>query len=190
METEQCRVHTVLREDYRTLLRVDAEIAIPNGCEYARAFYSKMLQTLVRWAEEVEGVRVRADYAACADNREKSRFQPCLFRVVGAVHPIDERYFAVVCRAVLIRNGEQGIRCSAQVWDGEEHTVLPMRQVLRRWLGRSRQPRLGYRADGCYPQKGAFVFFKNPHGSEPFEETRDDFEKKLTKSRKKVRKRS
>ncbi|MBO4308852.1 MAG: hypothetical protein J5885_03380 [Clostridia bacterium] len=184
MNTEQCRAHTVLREDYRTLLRVDAEITIPSDNETVRAFYEKVAQAAVRWAEEAETPRVRSAYAACADIREKSRFQPYLFRLAGECYEIDEHHFAVVCRSTLLRNGNRQTRLSAQVWNATDNSILPMKSVLRQWFGSSRRPNLGYRAEGCYPMNGEVVFFRNSHGEEPFRETRKKFEKNLTKKQK------
>ena len=181
MNTEQCRAHTVLREDHRTLLRVDVEIVIPSGNETVRTFYEKIAGAAVRWAEDEEAPLVRNAYAACADFREKSRFQPYLFRLVGNSYETDERHFTVVCRSTLIRNGNRQTRLAAQVWNFSENTVLPVKEVLRRWFGGLRRPDLGYRADGCYPVNGEIVFFRNPHGSEPFRHTRKKFEKNLTK---------
>ena len=188
METEKCRAHTVLREDYRTLLRLDAQIEIPNECQGMRAFYEKMLRAAVRWAEEQEGEETRSAYAACETIREKSRFQTRSFRLEGTLYEIGDRDCAVVCRSTWIRDGEQQTRCSVQFWDLSEQTILPIKQVLRRRFGRVRMPKLGYRADGCYPQNGDLVFFRNPHGKEPYRETIYHFEKNLTNRQKRLEK--
>ena len=188
METEKCRAHTVLREDYRTLLRLDAQIEIPKECHGMRAFYEKMLRAAVRWAEEQEGEDTRRAYAACETIRDKSRFQTRSFRLDGILYEIGDRDCAVVCRSTWIRDGERQTRCSVQFWDLSEQTILPIKQVLCRRFGRFRMPKLGYRADGCYPQNGDLVFFRNPHGKEPYRETIYHFEKNLTNRQKRLEK--
>ena len=181
METEKCRAQAIVREDYRTLVHADAEIEIPSGMEKVTAFYRSVVRAAVRWAEEAEGKRAREAYAAINDIWEKSRFVPAVMRLRGTCHLIDEVHFAVVCEAVLTRGSERETRCAAQVWNRVEETLLPMREILRRWLGQTRQPKLGYHADGCYPINGEVVFFRNPRGTDPFQSTRGRFEKKSRK---------
>ena len=188
METEKCRAHTVLREDYRTLLRLDAEIEIPKERQVMRDFYEKMLRAAVRWVEEREGEETRKAYASCETIREKSRFQTRLLRLEGTLFEIGDRDCAIICRSTWIKNGERQTRCSVQFWNLSEQTILPVKQVLRRRFGCARMPKLGYRADGCYPQNGDLVFFQNPHGKEPYREAKYHFEKNLTNRQKRLEK--
>lgn len=185
METELCAAHAVLREEYRTLVRADATIAIPRENEAMRRFYGQMIQTAVRWAEEVEGARQRAAYLALSDIWERSRFRPSVLRLSGSAREIDDRFLAVVCDLTLTRGDGGGEhRRSAQVWNPAENTFLPEKEILRRWFGGKKAGDFGYRADGCYPENGGVVFFRNPHRGEPFSEIRKEIEKYLTKSQK------
>ena len=166
MKTEFCRAQAAVRRDHRTLVRAEAKIEIPEGNETVAAFYGELIRAAMRWAEEVLGERAGREYEALGDDVwAKSRFQPYLLRLEGTLHPVGERHFVIVTDRIFSHGTERRTGRTAQVWDRDENTVLPMREILRRWLGKRSVPRLGFRPDGCYPTgRGSVLFFRDPRG--------------------------
>ena len=150
-----------VREEYRVLLRAEAELILPDGLERICEFYRKTGEACLSWILEGEGERMRAEYNLLSDTAEKARFRAAHYRM--ECRPVWEResYAAWVCRSVLFCRGEESTRLMAQVWDLSEQTVLPTGQILRLCppLGKKKRP--PFRADGVYPQNGELVFYRN-----------------------------
>ncbi len=177
METECLRAGAVIREDYRILVKCEVEIRAPK--EYAKAllFYQKMASAAVNFGRDFLGEQGKKEYAVLPDLWAKARFLPYRFRLYGEPVFEDSECFAIVCNATFLHGGEREIRRTAQVWSKRDQTILPNRQVLRRFCGRKLPKTKGFRADGCYPENGEVVLFRNSESQTPFTERKILFQK-------------
>lgn len=167
--------HAAVREGYQLLLRADAQMQIPEGKERIGAFYRRMSDACLKWAVEAEGERIRAAYLALESNRDRARFRLATYRL--SCKPVFERmpYVAWVCESVMRGADEEAVRRMSQVWNLEEETMLPMRQILEVFRAKRSCKLPAFRPDGVYPVGDELVFFKNADQREPMKEARVPF---------------
>ena len=166
--------HGAVREGYQILLRADAVLRLPPDAERIAEYYRSTALACLRWAEQAEGERLRRAYLALESNRERARFRPSDYRLECGPVWEGNGHAAWVCRSELRgAGGAPFVRCTAQVWNLTEQTLLPPAQVLRlfRPAGRRRW-RPPFRPDGVYPLGGELVFFRNGGAGEPVREFR------------------
>ena len=163
--------HTAVREGYRSLLKADAELCLPEERERMCEYYRRVGEACVKWAETAEGERLRAQYLALEDNRERARFQTAQYRLVCA--PVWEQapHVAYLCHSVLQIGGQKTERFMAQVWNTDEQTLLPMGQILK-LFPKASPKRPPFRPDGVYPAREELVFYRNSNGEIPYAEFR------------------
>ena len=154
--------HAAVREGFQILLRADAELWLPTGMEKTEEYYRRTADACMKWAEEAEGERLRADYLWLEDNRERSRFRAYTYRLECRPVWQTETHAAWVCDSSLHgKDGECFTRRSAQVWDLREQMLLPFGQILRLCKWKDRKKRPPFRPDGVYPEREELVFFRN-----------------------------
>ncbi len=170
METECCRAGTIVKEDFRVLVRCAVEIQVPQENPAALSFYQKTAEAAVRWCMEVLGERAKREYAVLSDLWAKARFLPYRYALQGKVVFEDAAYFALVCESTFSHGNERRIRHAAQVWNKREGSVLPLRQVLRLFGGQKIPKEKGFRPDGAYPENGKLILFQNANSKLPFAE--------------------
>lgn len=170
MQTEQKTLRLSVREGYQVLLRAEAELLLPIGKERMRAFYLALGETCMRWAEEIEGERLRRAYAELGTLRERSGFRPGLYRLRMRIPWEEEGLMAMLCESELYGESlsrRAGLHRTVQIWDVEEELILPPRQALSRlapWMHRRMLP---FHPDGFYPQENGLLLFRNPsHGGD------------------------
>lgn len=170
MQTEQKTLRLSVREGYQVLLRAEAELLLPIGKERMRAFYLALGETCMRWAEEIEGERLRRAYAELGTLHERSGFRPGLYRLRMRIPWEEEGLMAMLCESELYGESlsrRAGLHRTVQIWDVEEELILPPRQALSRlapWMHRRMLP---FHPDGFYPQENGLLLFRNPsHGGD------------------------
>lgn len=170
MQTEPCRAGTIVKADYCALVRCEAEFEVPEGYPNVLLFYQKAAAAAVRWSEEILGEKAKKEYELLPDLWAKARFLPYRFRLRGKPIFEDPGHFALLCESALLRGSERSVRRSAQVWGKREQTILPGREILRRFGCKKTTIPKEFRADGWYPENGELVFFRNPDFKSPFSE--------------------
>ena len=154
-------LHKNVCEDYRVLLRADAELLLPSAYEKIADFYRRVGDACMEWVIGGEGERLRARYLSLEDHMERARVRTVCYHL--RVIPVweTEDHAAFVCRSTLSASGETPSEyVMSQLWNLSEQTVLPSRQVLRLCPPAERQ-RPPFRPDGVYPQGDFLVFYKN-----------------------------
>jgi hypothetical protein len=161
-QTETCR--TAVREGYRSILQTDSQLTLPTAWERIRAFYLRMGESCLRWAEQAEGERLRGQYLALEDHSQRARFRTGQYRL--RCQPVWEEfsYLSYLCRSEFEADGAVIRRVMAQVWNTEEQTLLPMSQVLRIFPTVTPKKRPPFRPDGVYVLGGELVFYRNGDG--------------------------
>ena len=161
-ETERC--HTAVREGYRSILQTDSELRLPIERERICEFYRRMRAACVHWAERAEGERLRERYLALEDHGERARFRTAQYRLL--CEPVWEGYpyLSYLCRSSFGTDGSEIQRVMAQVWQVEEQTLLPMRQILQIFPATTSKKRLPFRPDGVYVLERELVFYRNADG--------------------------
>ena len=132
MGTEYLTVRKLVRQDFQILLRAEVEIPIPEGYSEIRRFYETVTDTLLRWATERMGERFREEYLA-ADVRERARYKTKVFRVLGEALPIEQEWFAMICRARQTWDPASESVSTLQVWNLLEQTLLPSKEIISRF---------------------------------------------------------
>lgn len=185
METESYAAHSVVKEDYHILAKCDVSIELPKGVQKAVFFYREMAKAMIRWNEEVMGEQAKKEYGELTDFWQKARFLPFRTTLTGRAFPLDEAHFLILCNSAFTHGNEKELRRSAQVWNRERETILPMRQVMGKWYGKHVPTPKGFLTDGCYPENGKFVLFCNPKQGKPFLERRMEIPKNKNEKMKK-----
>ncbi len=167
--------HAAVREGYQLLLRADAQLQLPVGKDRICEFYRRMSDACLKWATEAEGERIRSAYLALESNRDRARVRLATYQL--SCKPVFERspYVAWVCESVLRGEGTETVRRMSQVWNAEEETMLPMRQILETFRSKRSCKRPTFRPDGVYPVGEELVFFKNADQRESMKEARVPF---------------
>lgn len=179
MKLEKTERHGTVREGYQILLRADAELLLPEDKPLMRAFYERMGETCMTWAQAIHGESLRKEFLSLDGIREKSQFgtQRYDFRMrcvweAGA-------FAAILCESELLgqwREPQKSYHRISHVWNTEEELVLPFPQILDRFGVRLPKNRLPFRPDGVYPEGDQMVFFRNVTEHTPF------LEKKLPRN--------
>ena len=159
-------IHKAVREGYRCLLKCDARLILPQDHERICAYYRRMAESCLRWAEAAEGERLREAYLALEDHLLQARFAMAQYEL--RCEPVwwGEGHVSYVCRSVM-RTGETEIRRTmAQVWNSAEQTLLPMSRIVKQFSGKSAPRRIPFRPDGVYPTEGELVFYRNGNAAE------------------------
>ena len=175
MELEVFRAQTLIREGYCPLARCNISIEFPKGLETVGNFYRKMADAILFWVENERGPRLKKEYSSLTDIWGKSRFLPDRLTLAGKACLLDENHFSVVCETAFSHAGQKEIRRSAQVWNLQEQTLLPMRQIIGKWAWEKQTFKGIVGADGCYPEGGKLVFFWNPTAKHKYEEKKIHF---------------
>lgn len=159
---ERCR--TAVREGYRSILQTNSQLTIPVERERIGDFYRRMGESCLRWAEKVEGERLRERYLALEDHIQRARFCTGQYRL--RCEPIWEEfpYLSYLCRSTLETEEGELRRVMGQVWNTEEQTLLPMSQVLRLFPTVTPKKRPPFRPDGVYVLERELVFYRNGDG--------------------------
>jgi hypothetical protein len=167
--------HAAVREGYQLLLRADSQLLLPMEKARICEFYRRMSDACLKWATAAEGERIRSAYLSMESNRERAHLRLAVYQL--SCKPVFERgaYVAWVCESVMRGEGKETVRRMAQVWNVEEETMLPMRQILELFRVKRSCKRPAFRPDGVYPMGEDLVFFKNADGREEMKETRVPF---------------
>ena len=180
MELERKILRGAVIEGYTVLMRAEAELLLPQ--EYAAIcdFYSLLAEKCMAWAIEVYGEGRRAAFLELKDSMERARFKMAKYRFLMRYPWHGDEHTAIVCESFL--DGETNEkRCSyrriSHVWNVREETLLPLSQIGELFSIKVDARRIGFRADGAYPENGALVFYKNASQRNDFMEKRWDFGK-------------
>lgn len=164
MNIEKTELHATVREGYQILLRADAYLLMPTDKPKIRAFYEKMSQTCMKWAQEVHGEGLRKEFLALDGIREKSRFRTQRYRMQMSCPWQAERYVAFLCESELTgqwKTPQKSYHRISHVWDTEEELILPFSQILKQFGMPLTKEKLPFRPDGIYPMGDQLVFFRN-----------------------------
>ena len=128
---DEIRNRKAVREGYRILLKAEAILWLPREAEQVRDYYLRMGEACTAWAETVEGERLRSCFLAVEDPVAQWRIPTVRYGL--SCFPVWEKFPHVgyVCRSVLRQEGEETVRCMAQIWNLEEQTLLPEVQARR-----------------------------------------------------------
>ena len=176
-QTEQC--HTAVREGYRSLLTADSELRLPVGYPRICDYYRRVGEACVRWAEKAEGERLRQQYLAMEDHRDRARFRTARYRICCEAVWEETPYVTYLCRSTLQMETGVTQRIMAQVWNLEEETMLPMSEILKRFPVQPPKTKPPFRPDGIYPLARELVFYRNGDGKRAFAEHRSPRECKF-----------
>ena len=172
---EQVEMHATVREGYQILLRADAFLLMPTEKPKIRAFYQRMADTCMRWAEEIHGESLRKDFLELEGIRERSLFRTQRYTLRMRC-PFDEgRHTVLLCESKLTgqwKEPQKSYHRISHVWNTEEELVLPIPQILRRFGLRLTKNMLPFPPDGVYPEGQEMVFFRNVTDHLPFLEKR------------------
>ncbi|MBQ9773323.1 MAG: hypothetical protein IJW30_01510 [Clostridia bacterium] len=173
METERVNLHSNVREGYQILLRAEAELYLP--CERGRiaSFYRALAEKCMEWMTEVQGERVRQRFLALESTVERARFHAELYRFSMRMVWESASHVAFVCESTLSQYGEEAFlryRRLSQVWNTEEQTLLPLREILRMLGVKLHKGELSFRPDGAYPTRDGVVLYRNASPRKPFSE--------------------
>lgn len=176
MQTEVIRERRCVRADYRILFRADAEIVVPEQKGRMRTCLQAIFRTFSEWAGSGEGEPVRQAYLALPEIRDRSRFRTVEYRLRGKFVWEGEGLVSWVAETQLrdANRQREEIRRTAIVWNTEEETALPPREIFRLagLSARERSKQLPFRPDGIYPVSGSLVCFRNGRGADAFREIR------------------
>lgn len=176
MRFETKNIRASVREGYQILLRADAEVLFPTDFPIIRDYYLRLSEVCVRWATEVHGEALRNRFRRANGIAERSRFGTERYRFGMTVTWDAPPLLSLLCETELCC-GEEAPRLRrhriARVWNTDEQTVLPDRQVLRLFPIAER-PKIG-KIDGLYPEGGQIVFYRNSFGETDFSEERVGF---------------
>lgn len=157
LRIETQTVHRTVREGYQVLLRIDGTILLPTDSLRMRSYYQDLANACFSWAEEIEGERIRASFLSLGDSRERSRFRTERYRWEMQIPWENDSYLAVLCRSFLGKSE----RRSAQLWNKEEETLLPLRQVVAMFGNALRREEKRFSPHGIYPEGETLVLFRN-----------------------------
>ena len=159
-------IHRTTREGYRCLLKCDAELILPQDHERICAYYRRMAESCLRWAEAAEGERLREAYLALEDHLLQARVGVAQYRL--RCEPIwqESGYVSYLCRSVMRIGETETRRVMSQVWNLEEQTLLPMSRIVKQFSGKTTPKRIPFRPDGVYPTEGELVFYRNGNAAE------------------------
>ena len=132
METEICTARKLVCQDFQILLHAEVEIPVPKNYPRIRSFYETLSDTILRWAAEQEGERLRKEYLA-KDVRERARYRTKILRVQGETLQAEQGWYALVCRAKRIGQTEAESTCALHIWNLSEQTLLPPAEILSRF---------------------------------------------------------
>ena len=173
MKMEAWELSATVREGYQILLRAQARADLP--VEYARIalYYRTLGEKCLAWATEVEGERLKREFAALESIREKSGFGCRSYRFdAGCVWEDGEGdLIAFVCESTLSgmrQMPEKRYHRSAQVWSRKEELILPKEEVAALFSPQGKRALKGVYVDGIYPRGDRLLFFRNPTETEPF----------------------
>ncbi len=183
MNMEKSERHTVVREGYQILLRAEAICLRFSDQPVMQAFYERLSDTCMQWAQSVYGERLRREFLALDSTREKSQF--------GTQH-----YFLQM-RCVWERDGLAAILCESKltgqwkepqksyhrishVWNTAEETLLPFDEILRSVGFHLPREKLPFRPDGIYPDGEHIVCFRNVTDQTPFLEKKIPLDTNVT----------
>ena len=164
-----------VREGYQILLRAKAELILPIAQAEIARYYSELANKCMEWATEVEGERLRREFLALEDTRDRARFRMREYRFTMRCVWESEDAVAILCESYLRGQAsvpDRSYHRLSHVWNVGEQTILPARQILSKF-GLSRIPgEVCFRPDGIYPEGETLVFFQNPKEKQPFAEVR------------------
>ena len=175
MDTEQKSLHATVREGYQILLRADAEYLLAVERKKIRVFYERLVDTCLKWVLEVHGEGLRREFLALESVREKSQFRTQRYRLRISQPYSDGVHTAFLCESWLTgqwKSPQESYRRSAQVWNIEEQTLLPVGEILSHFGMRLKTGMLPFRPHGVYPEGEEMVFFRNASDREQFCEVR------------------
>ena len=162
-----------VREGYQILLRAKADLMLPCEKEGIAAYYSALADKCMEWATEVHGEQLRKGFLSMEDTRERARYGMQEYRLEMRCVWESDALAAILCESYLSgypTRGEKSYHRLSHVWNLEEETILPARQIMAEF-GFCRMPKeVAFRPDGVYPEGDFLKFFKNPRGESPFEE--------------------
>lgn len=162
MELEKRLLRENTAEEYRVLLRAEAELLLPREYPRIRSFYLTLAEKCIAWATEVTGTELRRRYNDLPNNTERARFRTRAYRFHMRYPSVDGRCAVIICESERSGEGERiERRRISHVWYLPEETLLPYSQILKRYSCGMRIHGVGFRPDGVYPENGELVFFKN-----------------------------
>lgn len=164
MNTEKIEQHATVREGYQILLRADAEILLPTDKPRIRAFYERMAETCMRWAQAIYGESLRKEFLALEEIREKSQFRTQRYRLRMSCPWEEGIYTAILCESKLTgqwKEPQKSYHRISHVWNTEEELILPFSEILQNFGIKITKNMLPFRPDGIYPEGDMMVFFRN-----------------------------
>ena len=175
MNFEQTERKGVVREGYQILLKAEARLLLPVEHKNIRLFYENMVHACLKWAVEVHGERVRAEFEKLETIKERSAFSTQHYRMIMRCPWQSERHAAILCESQLTdqwREPRKSYHRISHIWDLSEQTLLPIPQILKLFHTHLTKGTLPFRPDGIYPEGDELVFFRNATDSAPFLEKR------------------
>ncbi len=178
MELEKKILRGAVIEGYTVLMRAEAELLLPCGHIEICNFYSLLAEKCMTWAIEVYGEKRRALFLDLQDLSERTRFKTAHYRFRMREPWYKDEHMAIVCESFLkgdTSEGESSYRRISHVWNVAEETILPISLIKELFSCRMDSRRIGFKADGVYPENEELVFYKNASQKNDFMEKRWNF---------------
>ena len=175
MKMERIEERAVVREGYQILLRAEAELYLPENKPKMRWFYQKMIETCMKWAEKIHGEKLRREFLAIEDLRERAQFRTQRYRFTMRSPWESDFWIALVCESTLTgqwKEPQNSYHRISHIWNVEEELLLPFSQILENFGMKVERNQLPFRPDGIYPEGNEMVFFRNASENTRFLESR------------------
>jgi hypothetical protein len=161
-----------VREGYVVLLRAEMKLLLPTKQAKIRDFYQKTARACLSWACEVWGGQLKSAFCAL-DNRSRGHFHTRHYRFTMRIAWECAPYISILCESERDgTNGSKGLYRIAHLWNEEEETVLPPKQILHIFRPKLAKNELSFSPDGIYREQNEIVIFKNPTSKNEFLEAR------------------
>ena len=180
--TEQLRA--TVREGYQVLLRAEAEMILLEGKDVICNYYRLLCDKCMSWATEVYGERIRQEFLSLEDLHNRALWRAQKYRFLMRVPWQNEHHIAILCESYLLgqqKKTSNSYHRLSHVWNLDEESILPISQVMELFECKIKLRELPFVPEGVYPEGGELIFYKNPTGETPLEQSKSSFWEKEIK---------
>ena len=172
MDFEEVIWKESVREGYVVLLRAEMKLLLPTKQAKIREFYQKTARACLSWACAVWGDRLKSAFCAL-DHKSRGKFHTRHYRFRMRIAWESAPYISILCDSEREETGgDKGFYRIAHLWNAEEETILPPKQILHTLRHKLAKNELSFSPDGIYREQNEIVFFKNPTSKTEFLEAR------------------
>ena len=182
MELELLEMRKTVRHGYQVLLTIEAEICLPTEAPKIRAFYQKLAEACLDWAQNGYGEQLKNEFSALESNKERAQFRAQKYQLRMRKCFENQDYIAFLCESALMGRWSgawDGYRRISHVWNKAEELLLPQAQILRAFGFRLLGKDLPFHPDGIYPEGDSLVLFRNANERYGFLEKKFLFKKEF-----------